>query len=57
MTDNNAQPTADDSKTLVLPLTRREAILALFAAVSAKRRKDIQDSHWTTVVLSDGALD
>ena len=46
-----------EARTLMVPLTRRECILALYAAVGAKKRKDLPESAWTQVQLSDGALD
>lgn len=52
-----AQPTGAGSKELMLPLTRREAILALHAAAGKKRGKELPDSAWSRIVISDGALD
>lgn len=57
MTDTDAQPTATDSKTLMLPLSRREVILALMAAVASKRKAELKTSGWTQISLADGALD
>lgn len=57
MDTDNAQSTGNPGKVLMLPLTRREAILALYAAVNAKKKKDLPESTWTQITLSDGALD
>lgn len=50
-------PTSKTPNVLTIPLTRKEAIIALYAAVAKARKGRTDDSPWTEVTLRDGALD
>lgn len=54
---NDIRSGKTEGTVLMLPLTRREAILALYAAVATKKRKELPESGWTQITLNDGALD
>lgn len=55
-TNATAHP-SERTTTLTLPLTRREVIIALYAAAAKARKGRDESSPWTEVQLRDGALD